>query len=185
VGRRFRRPPRAVVAVEKLGPNGRGVMHTATGMDVTAAQGRTDVLFAAARRRGILTVGVGDRGNEVGFGAVAGRLAAAGIAGPCACPCGSSIACTVAADRPVASATSNWGAYGIAASLAVLARNPGLVHDGRAEAAMLEACVRAGAVDGITRRPAMTVDGFALPAQRLRVRRLRVLVHAALRIPRA
>ncbi len=184
VGRRFRRPPRAVVAVEKLGPNARGVMHTASGVDVTAAQGRTDVLFAAARRRGILTVGVGDRGNEVGFAAAAAALAAAGIAGACACPCASSIACTVAADRPVASATSNWGAYGIAASLAVLARNPHLVHDAPAEAAMLDACVRAGAVDGITRRPAPTVDGLPLSAQQVRVRRLQSLVHAVLRVPR-
>jgi hypothetical protein len=180
MGRRFRRPPRAVLAVEKLGPNGCGVMHTVGGVDVTAAQARTDVVFAAARRRGILTVAVGDRGNEVGFGAVAARLAAAGAAGACACPCASSIACTVAADRPVAAAVSNWGAYGVAACLAVLTRNARLVHDPQAEAAMLEACVRAGAVDGITRRPIPTVDGIPLPVQRTVVRRLRSLVQAAL-----
>jgi hypothetical protein len=162
VGRRFRRPPKAVVAVEKLGPNAHGVMHTAAGADVTAAQARMDVVFAAARRRGILTVAVGDRGNEVGFGAAADRLAAAGAIGTCACPCASSIACTVAADRPVVAATSNWGAYGTAAALAVLAGDARLLHGPAAETAMLEAGLRAGAVDGITRRSTLTVDGLAL-----------------------
>jgi hypothetical protein len=184
IGRRFRRAPRAVVAVEKLGPNARGVAHTAGGLDVTADQARTDVLFAAARRRGSLTVGVGDRGNEVGFGAVAPRLAAAGIIGGCACPCASTIACTVEADRPVAAATSNWGAYGTAAALAVLRGDPRLLHGPEAEAAMLEACVQAGAVDGITRRRAPTVDGFPLAAQVTLVRRLRALVCGAIGVRR-
>jgi len=167
--------------VEKLGPNGRGVVHTAAGLDVTAAQARTEVLFAAARRRGILRVGVGDRGNEVGFGAAAGRLAAAGRIRACRCPCASTIACTVASDAPVAAATSNWGAYGVAAALAVLLRQPRLIHDPGAEAAVLEACVRAGAVDGITRRAGPTVDGLPLSRQRTVVRGLRDLVEAALR----
>ena len=182
IGRRFRHPPRAVVAVEKLGPNARGVVHTAAGLDVTAAQARTEVLFGAARRRGSLTVGVGDRGNEVGFGAAAARLAAAGGMGACACPCRSSIACTVAADRPVAAATSNWGAYGTAAALAILAGNPRLLHSPAAEVAMLDSCVRAGAVDGITRRSAPTVDGISLAAQVALVRRLQSLVRRTIRV---
>jgi len=44
----------------------------------------------------------------------------------------------------------------------------------------LEACVRAGAVDGITRRPVPTVDGLPLAAQVALVRRLQVLVRGAL-----
>jgi len=180
IGRRFRRAPRAVVAVEKLGPNARGVVHTAGGSDVTAAQARTDVLFVAARRRGSLTVGVGDRGNEVGFGAAAARLAAAGIIGACACPCGSTIACTLEADRPVAAATSNWGAYGTAAALAVLRGDARLLHGAEAESAMLEACVGAGAVDGITRRATTTVDGMPLAAQVATVHRLHALVRWAI-----
>ncbi len=180
IGRRFRRPPQAVIAVEKLGPNPRGVVHTAGGQDVTAAQARTAVLFAAAQARGVLRVGVGDRGNEVGFGQAAVRLAAAGALGVCACPCRSTIACTVGSDAPVAAATSNWGAYGIAAALAVLRRDARLLHDPWAEAAMLAACVRAGAVDGITRRAAATVDGLPLALQVAVVRRLRRLVRVTL-----
>jgi hypothetical protein len=181
IGRRFRRPPGAVVAVEKLGPNEQGVVHTAAGLDVTAAQARTEVLFVAAQRRGILRVGVGDRGNEVGFGAAARRLGAARGVGVCACPCASSIACIVASDAPVAAATSNWGAYGVVAALAVLLRVPRLLHDPRAEVAMLAACVRAGAVDGMTRRAGLTVDGLPLSRQRAMVRKLRALVEVALR----
>jgi hypothetical protein len=184
IGRRFRRPPQAVIAVEKLGPNPQGVVHTAGGQDVTAAQACTAMVFAAARGRGALRVGVGDRGNEVGFGQAVARLAAAGAIGVCACPCRSTIGCTVESDAPVPAATSNWGAYGVAAALAVLRRDPHLIHDPAAEAAMLSACVRAGAVDGITRRAAPTVDGLALALQVAVVRRLRRLVRSALHASR-
>ncbi|MFB3818179.1 MAG: glutamate cyclase domain-containing protein [Candidatus Methylomirabilales bacterium] len=165
--------PAAVVAVEKLGPNGRGVIHTMRGEDVTARQARTDVLFGGAARRGVLRVGVGDRGNEIGMGGLlrAGRR--------CLCGCGGSIACTTRADAPVVAHTSNWGSYGIVAALAAAHRRPDLLHRPAAEARMLRAIVRAGARDGVTRRATLSVDGGALALQTALVAALRALVRAA------
>ena len=57
--------------------------------------------------------------------------------------------------------TSNWGAYGIVAELSRLAGRP-LLHSADEERKMVRACVDAGAVDGITRRPEPTVDGLPL-----------------------
>jgi hypothetical protein len=62
----------------------------------------------------------------------------------------------------VTAAVANWGAYGIVTCLAALRQQPDLLHSAATELAMLEACVRAGAADGITGRREATVD--ALPA---------------------
>ena len=59
-------------------------------------------------------------------------------------------------------AVANWGAYGIVTCLAALRQQSDLLHSAATELAMLDACVQAGAADGITGRREATVD--ALPA---------------------
>jgi D-glutamate cyclase len=151
--------PTAVLSIEKLGPNDRGVIHTMRGQDVTATQARTDLLFALATERGALTVGIGDRGNEIGMGGLAGGVAR------CQCPCGGRIACALTADVPVVAYTSNWGAHAVAAALAAARGMPHLLHRPAAEARMLRGLVRCGVVDGVTRRREATVDGASLSIQ--------------------
>lgn len=150
------RPPAALVSIEKLGPNQQGVIHTMRGEDVTRSQARVDMLFPYAVRRRVLTVGIGDRGNEIGMGGLLGRQAR------CGCACGGSIACAVRADIPVAAFTSNWGAQAVTAALAQRLGQPHLLPQARSEARMLRRMVRAGAVDGATRQRAVTVDGVGL-----------------------
>jgi hypothetical protein len=152
-------PPAALVSIEKLGPNGQGVIHTMRGEDVTRHQARTDLLFPLAARRGILTVGIGDRGNEIGMGGLLRRMAR------CACACGGSVACAVDAQFPVAAFTSNWGAQALTAAVAGRLGLPHLLPRPRTEARMLRQMVRAGAVDGATRRRVPTVDGSGLALQ--------------------
>jgi hypothetical protein len=160
-GRRLVRAeaPAALVSIEKLGPNARGVIHTMRGEDVTRYQARTDALFGLASERGILTVGIGDRGNEIGMGGLLRRMAR------CACACGGSIACAVAARFPVAAFTSNWGAHAVTAAMAGRLGLPHLLPRPRSEARMLRRMVRAGAMDGATRRREPTVDGSGLALQ--------------------
>jgi hypothetical protein len=69
---------------------------------------------------------------------------------------------------------SNWGAYGIVAELGRLTGRS-LLHTGEEEQAMVQACVDAGAVDGLTFRPEATVDGLPLPAHIGMLELLRVL----------
>ena len=151
--------PAALVSIEKLGPNTRGIIHTMRGEDVTATQARADLLFPVARRQGVLTIGIGDRGNEVGLGGLLVRP------GRCACPCGGSIACAVRADVPVVAFSSNWGAHAVAAALAARLGNFRLLHRPSSEGRMLQQMVRAGAVDGVTRVRVPTVDGGPLALQ--------------------
>jgi hypothetical protein len=149
----------ALISIEKLGPNGHGIVHTMRGEDVTGYQARTDLLFPLAERRGILTVGIGDRGNEIGMGGLLARPAR------CACPCGGSIACAIGARFPVTAFTSNWGAHAVTVALASRLGQHRLLLRARSEARMLRRMVQAGAVDGATRRRVATVDGSGLALQ--------------------
>jgi hypothetical protein len=135
--------PSAVVAIEVKGPTKRGSLHYITGKQVgTEGEARLDAVLAEARQAGIYTVGIGDAGNEIGCGRI--RRDVERIH-----PAGRLIATVAETDALVIAATSNWGAYGIAAMLAFLRRDPELLHRPDMGRRMLEACAAAGAGDGL------------------------------------
>jgi len=106
--------PSALIAIEKLGPNQQGVYHMVKGHDSSAFQAKAGRLFDAARPRGILTIGVGDRGNEIGMGAIADTVRQVLPYGSiCQCPCGGGVADATEVDVVVPGTCSNWGAYGM------------------------------------------------------------------------
>src|SRR5439155_24760601 len=70
------------------------------------------------------------------------------------------IAAVVPVDHLVVAGVSNWGGYGIAAALGRLT-GLDLLHTPEIERRLVEACVAAGACDGVTRRREPTVDGLA------------------------
>ena len=169
--------PVAVISIERLGPNSRGVTHNAMGEDVTAAHAGVESLLTLARRRGVLTIGVGDRGNELGFGSImARRSRIASLARPCACPCRSTITCTVPAEVVVVASVSNWGAYAMVAGLAIRLGDARLLHHPKDETRMLKACVNAGARDGLSGERGPSVDGLPIRMQRTIVTLLREAV---------
>jgi hypothetical protein len=169
--------PAAVIAVERLGPNRRGIVHNAAGQDVTAAHAPVEALLALARQRRVLTIGVGDRGNELGFGSITPhRSTIASLSRPCACPCRSTIACAVPADLVVVASVSNWGAYAIVAGLAIRLGDLRLLHRPDDEIRMLSACVTAGARDGLSWADRLTVDGLPGSTQRTVVMLLQEVV---------
>lgn len=171
--------PSAVVAIEKLGPNERGVYHMVKGHDSSAFQAKAGRLFDAARPGGVLTIGVGDRGNEIGMGAIADtvkRLLPYGA--KCQCPCGGGVADATLVDVVVPGTCSNWGAYGIAACLAALLDDPDILHDARAEARMLRGCIDAGMADGISILCEPAVDGIAEDVHLAVVTMLNAIVRA-------
>lgn len=155
--------PRAVVAVEKLAPNRMGVAHRASGRAAPANRARAEVLFHLAAERGILTVGVGDNGNEIGFGMIEDAVRRFNRHGQrCTCPCGGGLASSVPTDVLVAANTSNWGAYGVVAALAALLQRPDILHSTDTERRMLETCVSHGGADAGTGRSLPWVDGIPL-----------------------
>jgi hypothetical protein len=170
--------PAAVIAIEKLSPNKNGIIHGSTGISYHDGHAKPQFLFDEARRRGIVTAGIGDGGNEVGFGKVAELVADIIPAGHvCLCPCGGGNIAAVATDHLVVAAISNWGGYGVAAMIAYLKGDPAssLITEDELER-MLKACVDNGAYDGAYARPLLSDDGVPLEAHRAFVTLLRNIV---------
>jgi hypothetical protein len=158
--------PTHLISVERPGRTGTGDYLSMRGESVREWNAPLDALFLEASRR-VITVGVGDGGNEIGMGALRARLAGAG-------PRIRKVASVVSARHPVVAGVSNWGAYGIVVELSRLARRP-LLHTGEEERRMIEACVKAGAVDGITRKHEATVDALPVEAHVGMVELLRLM----------
>jgi hypothetical protein len=158
--------PTHLISVERPGRTGAGDYLSMRGESVREWNAPLDALFLEASRR-VVTVGVGDGGNEIGMGALRARLVRAG-------PRIRQAATVVAARHVVVAGVSNWGAYGIVVELARLVRRP-LLHTGDEERRMIEACVKAGAVDGITWKHEATVDALPVEAHVGMVELLRLM----------
>ncbi len=149
--------PKAVLAVEKNGPNEEGRYCMVDGDDNSDCVIKAGLLYEAARARGALTIGIGDRGNEIGFGAI--REVPRDLL-----PHGRAAADATTVDVLVTAAVSNWGASAIAAALAVHLDRPDVMHDEGIERGMLEATLRAGGIDGFACRPVPFTDGLRAEA---------------------
>jgi hypothetical protein len=121
------------------------------GADISSWTARLDDLFIEP---GITTVAVGDGGNEIGMGLLADPISTEwGVTDPVA----------TVVDYLVLATVSNWGAYGIIAYLSHQAGQDLLPAEGE-EAKALEIMIAQGAIDGLTRRAELSVDGFPLEA---------------------
>ena len=176
--------PSAIIAVERLGANIKGVYHTMSGFGVDATNfAFLDNLITLAREKNILTVSVGDNGNELGCGIILDEVQKIQPWGKiCQCPCQSGMASSSKVDVLIMAAVSNWGAYGINALLAYLLDNRELMHDERMEEKMLEVCVRTGCVDGDLEISSPSVDGISLESQKAIVTLLLEIVERAMKV---
>ncbi len=159
--------PAAVIFIEKAGPNEKGVFHSINGsVREPKLMANAHFIAEAARSRGILTIGVGDGGNEIGCGVIAEAARDIQPYGRrCQCPCQGSIITVCETDILVMASVSNWGAYGIAAAIAGLTENREALHDEATERRVIERCVAAGAMDGAYARLIPYADGTRLEVQ--------------------
>lgn len=148
--------PKAVISIERPGRNVHGIYHMGNGTDVTALAAKFDVLFVEARRQGILTLAIGDLGNELGMGGLIDTVhARIPYGATCQCPCGGGLAAAVAADHVVVASVSDWGAYGLSAAIAHLSDHPEVLTSGHELSELFKTAVASGLIDG---------SGYAIPA---------------------
>lgn len=152
--------PKAVIAAERLGPGAGGIIHNATGQplqgpDRTVEDDVVDIspVLTEASRRGILTIGIGDHGNELGFGAIREAVVAA-------MPKGDRLCTTVPTDIVLPCMMSNWGCYGIEAAIAFLLKRPDLIHSPDQEQRIVRACLDAGGLEAMYCTTEFWVDGL-------------------------
>jgi len=140
----------------------RNVCHNMRGQSIEAYTAKTHRLFEriAGGRLPIATIGIGDGGNEIGMGSFAWETIVEAVGTRVA----GRIAARIATDFAIIGGTSNWAAYALTLALVRLKRAADVARDwdGPHERRLLEALVSAGAVDGVTRNSAPTVDGLGL-----------------------
>jgi len=159
--------PTGVAFIEKAGPNEKGVFHSILGTGRQAdTMANAQLLAELAARRGVLSIGIGDGGNEIGCGAILEAVQRVQPFGrKCICPCGAGIATVSRCDHLVFASISNWGAYAVAAALAGLLDRPDALHDAETENRMLLASLARGAMDGAYARLVPYVDGTSAATQ--------------------
>lgn len=141
--------PDTIIAIERPGPDSDGRCLTARQCDISDKIAPLHRIYSAS-----LTVGIGDGGNELGMGIFEPVLRE------------DEPKCCIKSRFTLTGATSNWAAYGLLTALSVLASYPELIPDPDEEIARLESIVNAGAVDGMTCKSSVSVDGYGIDANR-------------------
>ena len=145
--------PTHLLSIERAGRGADGRYHNMRGEDISATTAPLDGLFLEATHRGLTTIGIGDGGNEIGMGKVFAEAVDSIAHGP-------DIATTVATDFCVVAGVSNWGAFGLAGALSILVRRDLLPSPLEVVEDLERVVHEGGAVDGVTRRPEVSVDGL-------------------------
>jgi D-glutamate cyclase len=154
--------PSAIISIERLGPNRRGVIHGATGIAGWLPQVDLTPLFTVAAARGVFSIGIGDAGNEIGFGRIPDTVRHVQPYGDrCQCPCGGGMATVVPTDVLVVAAVSNWGGYGIEAALSLLLGRADLPHSPAQAERILVRCTEAGGIEAMHCTQTFSCDGIA------------------------
>jgi len=153
-------------AIERLGGNANGIIYGATGVSRAPHRANLDTLFNTARSLGKRTIGIGDGGNEIGFGNVHARLSREWPQYDYrqATPCGGGVYSVVETDVLLVANSSNVGAHAVTAALALLRGDLSLCHTAECERALAHVGVGLGLIDGGSGRLRPWCDGVPLEA---------------------
>jgi len=153
--------PSAVISIERPGWNEKELYHNSSGFDISHLNAHFDHFYQEAKNRNVLTIGIGDGGNELGMGNIKETVKEIVPHGAkCQCPCGAGIAASNKSDAIIATTVSNWGGYGIGASLAALTGNFEVLHDRDLEIRVSRKCADEGGLDGVVGYPMPGADGI-------------------------
>jgi uncharacterized protein YcsI (UPF0317 family) len=133
--------------------------HTMRGLDITEKMSPAHLLFEAEGRRtaGIVTIGIGDGGNEIGMGKIPWEIIHKNI------PRGGLVACRIPTDHLIVCGVSNWGGYALAAGVRLLRGQPlddELLNIAREEELLAWMVKQGPLVDGVSGQETATVDGL-------------------------
>lgn len=168
------------IFIEKCGPSKEGIYHLATG---TARHGKDAPLELFVEKMAFLgkfTVGIGDIGNEIGFGKIydEAREIVLPMGKECKCPAKDGIITGLATDFVLPAATSNLGAYGIVSALAIIIGNLELLHEPEDELDLIQICVDMQCIDGGFGEAINYVDGIPAKAVAAQVELLKNIAKA-------
>ncbi len=147
--------PTHLVAIERVGRTADGRYRNMRGEDITDWTAPLDQLFLDAPRGGVLTIGIGDGGNEIGMGNVFSSATGRVVDG-------ADIASVVSTDFCIVAGVSNWGAYGLVGAMSAICKEDLLPASATIVGQIEDVVNLGGAVDGRTLAKTVTVDGLGV-----------------------
>lgn len=137
------------VFIEKIGINRKGVHHTSSGMASDTDDANVAGFVNGMAERGKWTIGLGDGGNEIGFGSIVDTVRKIVRYGDeCRCPCKGGIATVLATKVLFPASISNWAAYSIIAAMALIRKDFSLLHTPEKEVELLHLAPTVGCFEG-------------------------------------
>lgn len=132
------------IALERPGIAADGFHHNFRGQIISEYVAPTDNLFIKCTELGIITLAIGDGGNELGMGNIKSD---------------NIYCCTIKSDYCICAGVSNWAGYAIAGILSILEKQNLMISFEQFNK-ILKTIVDNGAVDGVSGKPEVTVDGL-------------------------
>lgn len=153
--------PVCMISIERCGKNIHDDYTNMLGISIKKNTAPLDYLFLKASSLNIPTIGIGDGGNEIGMGNLQDIIIDSL----------SFIPCKIKVDYLIIATVSNWGAYALIAYLSILTNKYLLPYFDDVEQ-YLKDIVDIGSVDGILKKPILSVDGFSLDIEKNILNRL-------------
>lgn len=154
-----------LIAVERPGKGVGNKYRTMRGIEIPAYPLDEAFVETKSNRELFSTISCADGLNEVGMGKLRRGII----------PKDEVIQSIVSVDYLVVAGIADWAAYGVITALSSMVGED-LLPTGEEQEKLLEAIVRAGAVDGITGKSELTVDTLPLIQHQRRVETLRLLL---------
>lgn len=148
--------PSHLLTLERPGKAADGHCYNIRGLVIDDVCANAEPLFKEAKKRGVVTVAVGDGGNEMGTGGCRDLVERHVSKGDLICA-------RQIADHTLVAGVSNWWGWGLCGAMQ-LVTGTSLLPSASQETAVLEAVLASGGADGTTARSAMTVDNLPLSA---------------------
>lgn len=156
--------PAAVIAIEAPGANEKGEYHNATGLNVTALEAKSDVLFHMLCKQGVMSLAIGDLGNEMGMGTIGTHIRKKipyTDRKECRCGCEGGILASSEAEHIITATTSDWGCYGLIGALAYLKKDMDIMQTIELEEKIIETACESGLID-MNGPGVQGIDGFGV-----------------------
>ncbi len=144
--------PTALVFVEKPGRTLDGKYCTMKLEDITDHVSKVDQFIPLAKKLDILTIGIGDGGNEIGMGMLY-KLS-------------SKVTVVTKTDELIVSTISNWGVYALIAGLSLIKGKTDIIHKPEHEERLIREAARVGLIDGVLKHRSFSVDACPIDINR-------------------
>ncbi|AFY54459.1 hypothetical protein Riv7116_1919 [Rivularia sp. PCC 7116] len=146
-----------IISIETPGPGKDDIVRNMKGQDVTPYTAPLHLIFESEK---IISIGIGDGGNELGMGNIPRKIIANSVRH------GEEIACKIKCNYLIVCGVSNWGATGLLLALSILRPHwqAGIIKklNPETEFHILETLVdKHLAIDGIKGIPSLSVDNLS------------------------